>query len=56
MLNEERISKGLPALGFVNPRLYGMPTSAFVDVVDGNTGVMPVDCSVNVSEWYRQGI
>lgn len=40
MLNEERMSKGLPALGFVNPRIYGMPMTAFVDVVDGNTGMM----------------
>jgi tripeptidyl-peptidase I len=41
MLNDQRLSKGLPPLGFVNPRLYQIaasnPGEAFYDVTDGNS-------------------
>lgn len=41
MLNDQRLSKGLPPLGFVNPRLYAIaaahPGEAFYDVTEGNS-------------------
>jgi tripeptidyl-peptidase I len=36
LLNDARIAKGLPPVGFLNPLLYSVGLSAFNDIVVGN--------------------
>jgi len=37
LLNDVRLNAGLPALGFINPRLYQVGQKAFHDITHGNT-------------------
>ena len=36
LLNDARLSKGLPSLGFLNPLLYSVGVSGFNDITVGN--------------------
>ena len=36
LLNDDRLSKGIEPLGFLNPFLYGDGTAGFNDIIKGN--------------------
>ncbi|KAM0347751.1 hypothetical protein ACHAPU_004766 [Fusarium lateritium] len=38
LLNNERLKKGKPAMGFLNPWLYSKGYAGFTDIVDGKSG------------------
>jgi len=35
LLNDDRMSKGKPSLGFINPLIYGTASSGFKDITSG---------------------
>lgn len=45
LLNDARLEKGLPPMGFLNHFLYDLPASAFIDAVGGRNDGSPIDSS-----------
>jgi len=47
LFNDIRIANGKPPVGFINPLLYTIDSSAFYDITSGNTGCSSVACDTS---------
>eukprot|EP01133_Synstelium_polycarpum_P014079 gene14079-16595_t len=47
MLNSQRLNKGKPPLGFINPLLYHAPPKIFKDITEGDNKCTSICCGLN---------